>query len=210
MSIFRSLVHDGNLDFTDEYAEFNRAITDPGKQINTTIRTPTGLALNMFAVGPAVLAAPFYLVAHAISLAGHAAGLPLPTDGYGTLYEGSFALAGVLASVAAAGCAYAALRRLLAAGPALVGVAAVWLGGSLLYYTVASPVYAHAFSALGVAAWFLLWTRLDPRRPVHWLALGLLGGLMATMRWQEALFAVLPLGLWGYDALHGRGRRPAR
>jgi hypothetical protein len=28
---------------------------------------------------------------------------------------------------------------------------------------------------------------------------------MATMRWQEALFAGLPLALWGYDVLRGRG-----
>jgi hypothetical protein len=201
----RSLVHDGNLDFTDEYGEFNRVTTDAGKQINTTLRTPTGLALNMFAVGPAVAAAPLYLLAHAVSLAGRAAGTPLPTDGYGLLYEGSFALAGVLASVAAAACAYAAVRRLLPVGPALVGVAGVWLGGSLLYYTIASPVYAHAFSALGVAAWFLVWTRLDPRRLWHWAALGVLGGLMATMRWQEGLFALLPAALWGYDVLRGRG-----
>lgn len=200
----RSLVHDGDLDFTNEYEEFNRATTDPGKRINTAIRTPTGLALNMFAAGPALAAAPLYLAAHAVSLAGRAAGLPLPTDGYGPLYEGSFALAGVLASVAAAACAYAALRRLLAAGPALTGVAALWLGGSLLYYTIASPVYAHAFSALGVAAWCLWWTRLDPRRPRHWLGLGLLGGVMATMRWQEGLFALLPLALWSYDAARGR------
>jgi hypothetical protein len=204
----RSLVHDGDLDFTNEYEEFNRATTDPGKQINTTLRTPTGRALNMFAAGPALAAAPLYLVAHAVSLAGRAAGLPLPTDGYGPLYEGSFALAGVLASVAAAACAYAALRRLLAVGPALTGVAALWLGGSLLYYTIASPVYAHAFSALGVAAWCLWWTRLDPRRPRHWLGLGLLGGLMATMRWQEGLFALLPLALWGYDAARGRWAAP--
>jgi hypothetical protein len=204
----RSLVHDGDLDFTNEYEEFNRATTDPGKQINTTLRTPTGRALNMFAAGPALAAAPLYLVAHAVSLAGRAAGLPLPTDGYGPLYEGSFALAGVLASVAAAACAYAVLRRLLAVGPALTGVAALWLGGSLLYYTIASPVYAHAFSALGVAAWCLWWTRLDPRRPRHWLGLGLLGGLMATMRWQEGLFALLPLALWGYDAARGRWAAP--
>ncbi|MCC6630336.1 MAG: hypothetical protein IT340_23380 [Chloroflexi bacterium] len=200
----RSLVHDGNLDFTDEYSEFNRVTTDAGKQINTTLRTPTGLALNMFAVGPAVVAAPLYLIAHALSLAGHAAGAPLPIDGYGLLYEGSFALAGVLASVAAAGCGYAAIRRRLPVGPALVGVAGIWLGGSLLYYTIASPVYAHAFSALGVAAWFLVWTRLNPRRLAPWLALGALGGLMATMRWQEGLFALLPAALWGWDVLRGR------
>jgi hypothetical protein len=195
----RSAVLDGNLDFTDEYQEFNRAITDPGKLINTTLRTPTGLALNQFSVGPALLAAPLFLLAHALSLAGHRLGLPLPLDGYGLLYEGSFALTGVLAGVAGAACAYAALRRILPAGPAGVGVAGIWLGGSLLYYTLASPVYAHAFSALGVAVWLLLWSRLRPTAVGQWLVLGLAGGLMATMRWQEALIAPLPLLWWAID-----------
>jgi hypothetical protein len=204
----RSLVHDGDLDFTNDYAVFNQAITDPEKQINIDLRTPTGLALNMFAIGPALASLPLYLVAHVISLAGSATGLPLPTDGFGPLYEGAFALSGVLASIAAAACAYAALRRLLAPAPVLVGVAGIWLGGSLLYYTVASPVYAHSFSAFGVSAWLLAWTRLDGRRLLPWLICGLLGGLMAIMRWQEALFALLPLLLYAYDLVRGRWERP--
>jgi hypothetical protein len=200
----RSLVHDGDLDFTNEYGQFNRAITDATKQININVRTPTGLVLNQFSIGPALLAMPLYLAVHGLTLAGRAAGLPVRADGYGLFYEGAFALTGVLAGAAGAAVAYAALRRWLAAGPALLGVAGLWLGGSLLYYTVASPVYAHTYSALGVAAWLLAWSRLAPGRPVHWLGLGVLGGLMATMRWQEALFAAMPLLLWAWDVARGR------
>jgi hypothetical protein len=201
----RSLVHDGDLDFTNEYDEFNQANTiDPTKLINTTIRTPTGLAYNMFAAGPALVAAPLYLVAHGVSLAGRGLGLDLPTDGYGLLYEGAFALTGVLASVVATACAYATARRLTAPGPSLAGVASVWLGGSLLYYTLASPVYAHSFSALGVAAWLLAWSSMRPGRRRAWFGVGVLGGLMAVMRWQEGLFALLPLAVWAWDALRGR------
>ena len=202
----RSLVHDGDLDFANDYAVFNEANqTDPTKRVNIEARTPTGLTLNMFSIGPALLATPLYLVAHGMSLAGRAAGLPLRVDGYGYLYEGAFAVTGVLASVVGAACAYAALRRLLPVGPALLGVGGAWLAGSLLYYTLASPVYAHAASALGVAAWLLVWSRLRPDRLAHWLVFGVVGGLMATMRWQEALIAGLPLLFWLLDLTRGRG-----
>lgn len=203
----RSLVLDGDLDFRNEYERLNLAITDPTKRVNTAIRTPTGLVLNQFSVGPALLALPLYLVAHGLSLAGRAAGLPVPTDGFGPLYEGSYAVTGLLAGLAGAACAYGALRRLLPVGPALLGVAALWLGGSLLYYGLAAPVYAHAHSAFLVAAWLLAWSRLRPGGAWHWLGLGLLGGLMATMRWQEALFTPLPLAFWLYDQLRGRPER---
>jgi hypothetical protein len=85
-------------------------------------------------------------------------------------------------------------RRYTDRSSAGIAALAVWLGSHALYYALVSPAYSHAASML-TTAWFF-WYWLNPeavfsaRRSA---TLGAIAGLCALMRWQDALFLVVPL-----------------
>src|SRR5204863_9632585 len=66
----RSAVLDGDLDFTNDdtiYQQYNNE--DPIKKAEMLARkTPTGLAGNLFSVGPAILWSPVFLVTRGLAL----------------------------------------------------------------------------------------------------------------------------------------------
>jgi hypothetical protein len=115
------------------------------------------------------------------------------TDGYGWLAQASMCLAGMLQSWLGAVLLVRMLRRWFDPATALVTTLAAVLATSLVYYTLVSPTYAHASSFFAVTAFLSVWLatrdRLLPRGAA---LLGLAGGLMAMVRWQEVLFGLIP------------------
>lgn len=95
-------------------------------------------------------------------------------------------------------------RRHTDAGSALAATLTLMVATPLVYYQFSEPYYAHVASALTAAWATLYWLRcreaLDdaPRA----LALGGLIGLTALVRWQNAVYLLLPLagGLWRMGA----------
>ena len=74
------------------------------------------------------------------------------------------------------------------AGPraAVVGVAGAAAATPFTYYLVYEPSYSHSFSACAVAAFLYLWWRARDRRTWQgWALLGLLGGLLGLIRFQD-------------------------
>lgn len=204
----RSVILDGDLDFTNDYAGFdrNRAPDDPKRTGGSY--TDTGRPLNQFSVGPAVFAAPLFLAAHGLSIALDAAGVGIGADGFGPLEQLSFGLAGVLASGIAAWACYRIARRWFGIGASLGGVLLVWLGGSMTYYTLVSPTYSHAFDACAISLWVAYWLLRDPATPRQWAVFGALAGAVTLIRWQEAAVMLLPLGWLAWDALRTRRLAP--
>jgi hypothetical protein len=80
------------------------------------------------------------------------------------------------------------------AGSLAAGAVAFTITGSfLLWYTVKEPSMTHAPSMAGVAAFAWMWAATYGRRTrMQWAALGLLAGFITMLRWQNALFAILP------------------
>ncbi len=198
----RSLLFDGDLDFTNEFQDYNplgHATPDP------TLKTKTGLVANPYAVGPAILWTPFVLAAHILSsvIGGdgssvtgyefqYVAGLVLGTNFY--------AFMGLLAL-------YDVSTRFFARHPALIAVLAVWLGTPWVNYLYFEPGYAHVLSASLVAVF--IWSHLDSRaqsgrqnRGCLAVRTGIVAGLMMLSRWQNAIFLVVPV----LDILVGRFR----
>jgi hypothetical protein len=74
----------------------------------------------------------------------------------------------------------------------------------MLWYLVKEPTMTHAPSMAAVAAFVWLWATTRERRTLGmWALLGALAGLMALIRWQNALFMLLP----GSDFLRAPSRR---
>jgi hypothetical protein len=84
----------------------------------------------------------------------------------------------------------------------LAAVVAIWGATPLVYYMTMEPLMSHTFSAFAVALLMLFWLDRDTvaregraaeRRPGRWFVLGILSGLAGIIRYQDALFAGLPL-----------------
>ena len=179
-SYLRSFVFDRDLDFRNEYD----VLDEPREE------TPsTGLPINPYSVGPALLWAPFYLSAHLLSLMAHGVGVQVDTSGYGLVYQSAVGIATIVYATLGSFLSYQVCRRYFSPWASLAAAVGVWLASSLSHYTAAAPDMAHGVSFFTVSLFLFLWD--PPRRRTfrEWALLGCAAGLMALMRWQDVLFA---------------------
>jgi hypothetical protein len=194
-----SPVIDGDLDFTNQFQRgdplFQTLIFEPDGQVRPVARTATGHVGNQWSVGPAVVWAPWFLIAHAGVLVARIAGSPLVADGYSWPYLWAVSIGtavyGWLALWLSAG---AAGRLGLARGtwPAVAGIA---LASSLPVYQFFLPLHVHALSACAVAAFLSVWIarreRMDARA---WWLWGAVAGMMVQVYQLNGV--VLLVALW--------------
>jgi hypothetical protein len=178
MAYLHSLWVDHDLNFANEYqAALAAGVPTDHRLIG--VPTATGLVANYFPIGASVLASPFYLLALAVDHSGE------------PQYGPPFAIAFTVASLLAGLLALAVCWRMT--GSVLV-VAAVAVATPYAFYLVYAPAYSHMFSALAVSLFVFLWWRGRENRSVGgWLVLGLLGGLMALIRFQDGLLLLICL-----------------
>jgi hypothetical protein len=191
----RSLLFDGDLDFTNEYAYYSAAF--PPQE-----STPIGRPANKYSVGTAVLWLPFYLLAHLLALAAAGLGLTPAPDGYGYLYQAAISIGSIVYGTAGFWLAYRAAARLFAWWAALAAVALLWLASNAIYYMVLEPSMSHMASLFAVALllslWFFwLWLPAPATPPtlVQAALLGAAGGLVLLVRLQDGIFLLLPYGM---------------
>jgi hypothetical protein len=191
----RSMVFDRDLHFENDYKRiYGLTGGELGTEWITDSRTVTGHVRNYMPVGPALLWLPLYILAVAgqilLSWIGAA---PFP-DGFDRVLQMTPGITGVLAATAAAMVSWTVVRTRVDDTAALVAVVAIWLGTHAIYYSLVSPSYSHAASMLATSILLARWlkTRTAPTvaRAAQW---GALAGLAALMRWQDALFLVIPL-----------------
>lgn len=209
LAVPRSAVLGGNLDFADDYKAL-------GFSRHHFYLTDAGRLSNDWPIGSGVLWLPAYATAHvaartasAAGMEGHQfspedpprrAGLPRPqTTG---AYEPNLAPTGqsgvyrLAVTVWSAGFALVALLlawRLAVphAGRwhALWAVLLVLLGTPVGFYTYAFAMMSHVNSLLTVGVLLYAWHRTrGERTPAQWALLGLLAGVVAMVRPQDAVF----------------------
>ncbi len=224
----RSLVVDHDTDLTREFEELDARLPAGGLAIialrETQERHPaTGRISFPWPIGMGLVMAPFYAAGYAVErVAAASAGRPADTCGlipqyFFCLGSLAYGLLGfwctLLLCRRAAGrqeAALAAVAPVAALAPvATVATLAVLLGGPVVFYVFFHPAMAHAASfgltALLTLLWWESWEAgLGPRPARRMALLGLLTGLLAIMRYQNAVFGLLLLA-----ALAGREARRA-
>lgn len=194
-----SAVVDHDLDFRNQYAHGNRLFRErfeDGAGLPKPERiTATGHVDNQWAVGPAVLWAPWFAAAHVVTRLTGAD----PQDGYAPVYRracatGSFVYGALALWLGVLGAGCFGVRPAVAWGSALV----VWGASSLLVYTLLLPFSAHAAGAFTVAWWLYFGLRRADRRLSvrEWAAWGALAGLMALTYLANAVFALVAVPVW--------------
>lgn len=185
----RSAVFDRDLDFSNDY-RLLYGEAGASRNVWLTTRTPTGRPPNLMSVGPAILWAPFYLSAVALlRVTGHDA-----LTGAEPLLQASVGLAGVVYATIGSCLIFLASARLFGRTAAFWATLVVWLAGSAVYYSLVSPTYSHATSWFAVALFVWTWLRTRERPGLgRSIVLGALGGLVALVRWQDAVVLLLPM-----------------
>ncbi|MGB2622829.1 MAG: hypothetical protein WA857_12880 [Candidatus Acidiferrum sp.] len=188
-----------NLDFTRDYQEANTSFRenrlDKSGQPLPEFRTPTGHLQNHFTVGPAILWAPFLLVAHAGVLLARSLGSTVPADGFSSPYRIAMALATAFYGFLGLLLSFRIARKYVDERWALLATLAIWWASSLPVYMYFNPSWSHAHSAFVVALFLWYWDKTRGSRKLEqWILLGAISGLMLDVYYANAmLFFVMSL-----------------
>lgn len=188
----RSPVFDGDLYFANDIEAAFPTSGDhfPEKGYEADF-TATGYVANVFAPGAALLWLPW--------VAAVQTGARLLGVGDLTGYEWFFVqVAGsvtALGGLAAFGLAWWWVSGVFGRKTALLATVTLMFATPLLYYQFREPFYSHAASALSTTLALVYWwhSRDRAHRPAPALALGMLIGLAALVRWQHVLYFAVPL-----------------
>ena len=213
-SYLRSLAFDRDVDFTNDYTLLG--LQDKPQLFKPT---PTGHAQSAASIGPAILWAPFFGAGHLVARALGARHPEIDANGISFPYRQSVCVAGLVYGLLGCWFCFRLTRRFYEASLAALATALATSGSFLLWYLVKEPSMTHGPSMAAVAGFAWAWiatrdTRINPARSDamrQWAWLGAIAGLMTLVRWQNALFAVLPacdaiVGMWAAARASDRAR----
>jgi hypothetical protein len=194
----RAMLIEHRLDFTQDWLRANTSFrmgrVDEDGHIRPGEYTATGRLNNHFSIGPAMLWAPFLVIAHAGVRLYDRAGGKVPADGYSAPYRVAMALATAVYGFLALLIGFRLARRHVPEHWAFLATLGIWLGTSLPVYMYLNPSWSHAQSAFAVALFFWYWNRTRGAR--SWpqsAALGALGGLAMDVYYLNIVLLGLPL-----------------
>lgn len=169
--------------------------------------TATGLAPNVFEVGPAILWLPFYLVAFVASNLMPYSWSPGTDMGFGVYpFEVSVILATFLYGWAGIILTYKTCLKVgITKAIAFWAVILTWLGSSFLYYQMFLGSVAHGVSVFATALflYFVVTTEYDSSL-ARWFLLGLASGIM-VLSYTSHVFVVMPILVFiGLTTLHNQ------
>ena len=181
-----------SLDFTRDYQSANSSFREPRLdeygQPKSEFRTPTGHLENHFTVGPAILWAPFLLVAHAGVLLARALGSSVQADGFSAPYRIAMAFATALYGFLGLVLAFRLARQYVEERWALLSTLAIWGASSLPVYMYFNPSWSHAHSAFTVTLFFWYWHETRTARSLlQWTILAVIAALMLNVYYANAM-----------------------
>lgn len=193
-SWLRTIVIDGNLDVGDEFNYYGY-----GAERGATI---TGYTYNEWAVGSAVLWAPFFLIAHGFSLLACTWGLPVVANGYETQYIWMVSIGSALYAFIGILMTYYLCRALFSPSVSTLAVSAVWLASPLVFYMYSHPLMSHANDTFAYALYLYTWHETRQRPTQYRAALrGATAGLCALVRQINAVLVFFALAEFIVDGL---------
>lgn len=187
-----------SLDFTHDYQQANASFRenrlDKNGQPTAEFYTGTGHLENHFTVGPAILWAPFLLVAHGGVLLARSLGSAIPADGFSTPYRLAMALATAFYGFLGLLLSFRLARKYVDETWALLATLAIWWASSLPVYMYFNPSWSHALSAFVVSLFLWCWHETREARSFpQWVLLGALAGLMLDVYYANAMVFVILL-----------------
>lgn len=194
----RALVIDHSLNFEQDWQKANPTFAagriDAYGHIRLNQYSSTGHIENHFSIGPAILWAPFFALAHGAVLIADGVGANIPADGFSRPYRFAVAMATALYGFLALYLAFDIARRYVDQRWALLATFGIWFASSLPVYMYFNPSWSHAPSAFSAALFIWYWDRTRGHRSwIQWAVLGLLAGLVINVYYPTAVLLLFPL-----------------
>lgn len=183
--VVRSVLLDHDMDLANDYAGLGVPI----------VVTRAGQPTSHLPIGLALVWAPPFALAHAGTAIARGFGSTLGADGFSVPYRSAVTAATYAYGVLALLLIEAEVRRRNGRAVALLATLAIWLATPLHFYMTANPAMAHGASVLAATAFVVAWLRQRERDDASawgWAGVGLLGGLMAAVRLQDAVLLAMP------------------
>jgi hypothetical protein len=155
--------------------------------------------------GVAIMEAPFFLIAHAMSKP-----LGFASDGYSRIYSYALMMAAIFYLVFGLGLLYFILIRHFTAIASLFAMGGLLFGTNLYYYSFFQPSMSHVYSFFLFSALIFLTDKiihdfLRAKKYITWLLLGLVSGLIVLIRPTNAIIFLYPAYLlwkdWDYKSV---------
>jgi hypothetical protein len=190
----RSLVIDRDLDFANETAVFGVRGT-----------------ADVYAFGAALLWSPFFLAAHAWLGVLNLFGAGFALDGYSNAYQRAVGLGTLVYGAAGLVLVFRIVSAYYTRALAALATIVLTAGSFLVWYLTVDNSMVHGVSMFATTVFLYMWHRTGPAPSARrWMGLGAAAALMALVRWQNVLFAVVPLALtlWSVARRPGTADRP--
>jgi hypothetical protein len=195
----RSIWFDGDVNLDNDYRLLG---LDDAQHQHLFTPTPTGHAQTTWAIGPALLWSPFVAAGHGAAHWLRARDGTTAVDGTSFPYRQAVCLAGLTYGLAGVWLCFRIARQRFSGSLSAAAAVTTAAGSFVLWYLVREPTMSHPVSMAAVALVVLGWLRMTPDASWRrWMLLGLACGLMMTVRWQNAIVALLPAatlaaGVW--------------
>jgi len=196
----RSAFFDHNFNFLNEYTLYNvdkswTAIAWPKDLAYTKI----GLLNNPFSIGPAILWLPFVIIAFLFTSATNFLfnlfRIPLlANDGYSFYYHFFVSFGNYFLGFVGIFLIYLILTKYFSKKISLLATLTIIFATSVFNYLYNEPTSSHITSIFIISLFFFFFLNLKKDRFSHWLFLGIIGGFVFLVRWQQIVF-LLP-ALW--------------
>jgi len=177
--LLRSMVMDRDFDLANDEATFG------------------GPGAARYALGAPLLWSPFYVLAHVWLTGLNLLGGDWRVDGYVYPYQRAVGLATLLYGFVGLVLIYRVLREYFAKNVAALSALGICATSFFIWYLTVDNSMVHGVSMFATTLFLFLWHRFRraPERR-HWLWTGAAAGIMAAVRWQNGVFAVLPVADW--------------
>ena len=184
----RSIAFDRDVNFANDYRMLGL-----GDKRHLFEKTPTGYAQSAWTIGPAIVWSPFFTAGHVVALQLSKRDPNVSADGTSYPYRQAVCVAGLFYGLLGCWFTYRLLLLFFARKIAAMATAFVVVGSFMLWYIVKEPSMTHAPSMAGAAGLAWMWAATRERRTLRqWAWLGAIAGFITLIRWQNALFALLP------------------
>lgn len=197
-STLRSIAIDHDLNLENEYQYFHyltSPFTGNRKIPQIPSRNPnTGNLPAKYPIGSAILLTPPFLFTDGILIVLQKLGVNVSVDGYNLIYQIAAALASLFFAFLGLLLIYNLAKKIFEPKVALLGTLGIWLATPLIYYITMEPLSSQSISFFAVSLFIYLWyTSRHNRQLYQWIGLGIIGGLMSIVRYQDSLFLILPI-----------------
>jgi len=159
----------------------------------------TGRWVNAHPIGEAIMIAPFFAAAHALTRWTN-----LSPDGFTPYYQHAAGLAGLFYVIAGLWFLKRLLERYFSIRVTAATLAALLLGTSLYHYATFDSTWSHAFTFALFSAFLERFDARQPARRRDEIVLGALAGLLILVRHTNVL---IPLSFYGYHVVSAFRRK---